>query len=111
MSTLKKIFTLIVVIFLLLSAVAISSLNADSIELNLYWYQLGLPLGFMLLLFACGGLLLGLMLSWVVWIWPAHRNRVYWQREYFKIKQSQDEQKKQAELQPQNTESSVVKIP
>lgn len=92
MSTFKKVFTLGIVLILLVGSVAISSLNAGSVELNLYWYQLNWPLGFMLLLFASLGLLFGMLLSWVLWTWPANKRKTYWQREYFKLKQLQDEQ-------------------
>ena len=51
MSSIKKVFTIVIVLLLLIGAVAVSSLNASGVELNLYWYQLALPLGFMLLLF------------------------------------------------------------
>ncbi len=109
MSTLKKILTIIIVLVLLVGSVAVSSLNADSVALNLYWYQISLPLGFMLLLFASMGLLFGLLLSWMLWVWPAHRKRVYWEREYFKLKQSHDEQ--QTALEKQQDLNAVVKIP
>ncbi len=111
MSTIKKILTLTIVLVLLIGSVAVSSLNAESVALNLYWYQLSLPLGFMLLLFASLGLLFGLLLSWMLWTWPANRKRVYWEREYFKLKQAQDEQQKQVEQLTQANDKSVVKIP
>lgn len=111
MSTLKKIFTIIIVLVLLVGSVAVSSLNADSVELNLYWYQISLPLGFMLLLFASMGLLFGLLLSWMLWVWPAHRKRVYWEREYFKLKHDHDEQQTAVKKKQVDETSAVVKIP
>lgn len=111
MSTIKKILTIIIVLILLVGSVAVSSLNADSVVLNLYWYQLNLPLGFMLLLFASMGLLFGLLLSWMLWVWPAHRKRVYWEREYFRLKQIHDEQKTQTENKQSIESDSMVKIP
>lgn len=111
MSTLKKILTLAVVLILLIGSVAVSSLNAGSVALNLYWYQLSLPLGFMLLLFASVGLLFGLLLSWMLWTWPANRKRVYWEREYFKLKQSCDEQEKEAQKSVDSKDQSLVKMP
>ena len=115
MSTIKKIFTLAVVLILLIGSVAVSSLNADSVALNLYWYQFSLPLGFMLLLFSSVGLLFGLLLSWLLWTWPANKRKTYWQREYFKLKQSQDEQGKTVDqaavIENTTADQSVVKIP
>lgn len=115
MSTIKKIFTLSVVLILLIGSVAVSSMNAGSVELNLYWYQFSLPLGFMLLLFVSTGLLFGLLLSWLLWTWPANKRKTYWQREYFKLKRLQDEQVSAVQQTGSNTQASdsnsVVKIP
>lgn len=107
MSTLKKIFTILTVLVLLIGAVAISSLNADYAALNLYWYQLSLPLGFMLLLFASLGMLAGLFLGWLFWTWPAKRKKTYWEREYFKLKQ----QETAVTEQTTSDSTEVVKIP
>ena len=111
MSTIKKILTIIIVLVLLVGSVAVSSLNADSVALNLYWYQLSLPLGFMLLVFASLGLIFGMLLSWLLWTWPANRKKVYWEREYFKLKQAHDELQAQAEKTAVETQNAVVKIP
>ena len=115
MSIIKKIFTLSVVMILLIGSVAVSSLNADTVALNLYWYQFSLPLGFMLLLFSSLGLLFGLLLSWLLWTWPANKRKTYWQREYFKLKQLQDEQAKAdgqvAVIENSAADQSVVKVP
>ncbi len=115
MSTIKKIFTLVIVLILLIGSVAVSSLNAESIELNLYWYQISLPLGFMLLLFASMGLLVGMLLSWLLWTWPANKRRTYWEREYFKLKRINDEQTASMsvseKLDDSTASTSVVKIP
>ena len=110
MSTIKKIFTLAVVLLLLIAAVAISSLNADAITLNLYWYQLSLPLGFMLLLFVALGLLVGLVVGWLFWTWPTSRQKLYWEREYFKLKQA-TEQNQQAAQPSADGQHPVAKIP
>ncbi len=104
MNTIKKIITIAIILVLLIGAVALSSLNADSVILNLYWYQRALPLGFMLLLFSSLGMLLGLFLSWLLWTWPAYKQKTYWEREFFKLKQKQDELEKQ-------NKTEVVKIP
>ena len=95
------------VLVLLIGAVAISSLNADYAALNLYWYQLNLPMGFMLLLFASLGMLAGLFLGWLFWTWPANRKKTYWEREYFKLKQQEPVKKEQKE----STSTEVVNIP
>lgn len=114
MSMIKKTFTLIVVLTLLIGSVAVSSLNANSVELNLYWYQISLPLGFMLLAFASMGMLFGMLLSWLLWTWPAKKRKTYWQREYFKLKRVQDEQAAAAEaaasIENSSEDTSVAKI-
>lgn len=110
MSTIKKIFTLVVVLLLLIAAVAISSLNADAVSLNLYWYQLSLPLGFMLLLFVALGLLVGLVVGWLFWTWPTARKKLYWEREYFKLKQATEQDPKTAQTTHEGNHP-VAKIP
>ncbi len=115
MSTIKKIFTIVIVLILLIGSVAVSSLNAGSVELNLYWYQFSLPLGFMLLLFASMGLLFGMLLSWLLWTWPANKRKTYWEREYFKLKRIQDEQAVAMQdtglIENTSESKSAVKIP
>ena len=111
MSTIKKILTLIAVLIMLIGAVAISSLNADSVALNLYWYQLSLPLGFMLLLFTSVGLLFGLLLGWLFWTWPASRKKTYWEREYFKLKQQTENLETAPIKESVNPSKEVVKMP
>lgn len=113
MSTLKKIITLIFVLLLLVLAIAISSLNADSVLLKLYWYELNWPLGFTLLLFSCFGVLFGLLLGWLFWTWPANKQKTYWKREYFKLKQENEANKPSTvdELSANSLVESQVKIP
>lgn len=89
MSTLKKITTLTLVLLLLIGAIAVSSLNADPVTLNLYWLELNWPLGFTLLLCGTMGILAGLVIAWLYWIWPANRRKMYWKRAYFKLKAEQ----------------------
>ncbi len=78
----KKVIGIAVSLLLLICAVALSSLNAASVELNLYWYQLNLPMGFLLLLFAVCGILCGLFIAGLWWVWPAKRQAVHWKRHY-----------------------------
>lgn len=78
----KKIFSIAVVVALLIAAVALSSLNAGSVELNLYWFQWSLPLGFLLLLFAVCGLFIGLFLAAIWWLWPVKKECTHWRREF-----------------------------
>ena len=61
MSTIKKIIGSVILLFLLLGSVALSSLNATTVTLDLYWHSWEMPLGFMLLVFAAVGLLVGLV--------------------------------------------------
>lgn len=79
-------------LLLLICAVALSSLNAETVTLNLYWHQLNLPMGFLLLLFAVCGLLCGLMVAGFWWVWPAKRSAVHWKRQFHLL---QDEQAKE----------------
>ena len=100
MSTIKKIVTLLLVLLMLTAAIAISSLNADAVNINLYWFELNWPLGFSLLLGGTLGVLVGVLLGWLYWTWPANRRKMYWKRAYFKA---------QAEQQQQSAEQSDVK--
>jgi uncharacterized integral membrane protein len=100
MSTIKKIFTLLLVLLLLTGAIAVSSLNAESVTINLYWFELNWPLGFSLLLGGTLGVLVGLLLGWLYWTFPANRRKMYWKRAYFK---SQAEQTAQAQETTQLT--------
>ena len=78
----KRVVGIAVSLLLLICAVALSSLNAASVELNLYWYQLNLPRGFLLLLIAVCGVLCGLFIAGLLWVWPAKRQAVHWKRQY-----------------------------
>lgn len=111
MSGIKKIITLILVVLLLLVAVVISSLNADSVPLNLYWYQFDWPLGFTLLLFSCLSAVLGMMLAWLVWTWPANKQKAYWKRAYFNLKQEQEQLQTDDVIQTNKTNSSHPELP
>ncbi len=112
MTSIKKILTLVTVLVLLVIAIAISSLNADRAALDLHWFQLNWPLCFPLLLFFRLGVLLGVMLGWFFWTWPAHREKTHWKRNYHQLKQSHE--KEVAELQQkildENSEDQV-KLP
>ena len=107
MSTIKKIIGTLILLFLLLGSVAVSSLNSATVTLDLYWHSWQMPLGFMLLLFASMGLLIGLVLSWLLWVLPAAKQRRYWERSYFQLKQEQDDQTQANDKSPQG----MVKIP
>ncbi|MCB1583506.1 MAG: LapA family protein [Marinicella sp.] len=112
MSSLKKIFTLLIVLLLLVVAIAISSMNADSVLLNLHWYELNWPLGFTLLLFLSFGVVFGLVLAWLFWTWPAHREKMHWKRQYHQLQQFHE--KEVAALQQkayQEASEEVAKLP
>ncbi|MFC3193468.1 LapA family protein [Marinicella sediminis] len=102
MSTFKKIFTLILVLLLLTGAIAVSSLNAGHVNINLYWFELNWPLGFALLLCGTLGVLAGLLIGWLYWTWPANRRKMYWKRAYHKALAEQPE----SSQSPQLTEQS-----
>lgn len=89
MSTIKKIFTLLLVLLLLTGAIAVSSLNAETVTINLYWFELSWPLGFSLLLGGTLGVLAGLLLGWLYWTFPANRRKMYWKRAYYKSQAEQ----------------------
>jgi len=107
MSTIKKITSLVLVLVLLIGAVAVSSMNADNVQLNLYFYQLNWPLGFTILAFSSVGVLVGIMVAWLFWTWPANKQKNQWKRAYFQLKQ---EGEKQA-IQPEQADKELVKIP
>jgi len=112
MTTIKKIISLVLVLMLLIVAIAISSMNAEGVSLNLHWYQLNWPLGFTLLLFSCFGVVFGILLGWMFWTWPANKQKTYWKRAYFKLKQEHDSlsEKEQKQI-TQIADEGQVKIP
>ena len=57
--------------------------------------------------YAALGLLVGLVLCWLLWVLPAAKQRRYWERSYFQLKQEQDAQTQAEDKSPQG----VVKIP
>ncbi|WP_154222011.1 LapA family protein [Marinicella rhabdoformis] len=97
----KKVVGITLSLLLLIGAVALSSLNAESVALNLYWYQLTLPMGFLLLVFAVCGLLCGLFIAGVWWVWPAKREAVHWKRQY---NQLNDKQTQEMNNQPESNQ-------
>lgn len=92
MTSIKKILTLTIVLLLLVTAIAISSMNADKVLLDLHWYELNWPLGFTLLLFLSFGVLLGILLGWFFWTWPVHREKTHWKRTYHQLKDRHDKE-------------------
>lgn len=78
----KKIVIIIVVLALLLLAIGLSSLNAEYSTLNLHWYQVSWPLGFLLLLFTILGVLIGLFLTLLFWLLPAKSQSRKLQKQY-----------------------------
>mgnify|MGYP000188641836 FL=1 len=103
----KKVVGIAISLLLLIGAVALSSLNAAAVELNLYWYQLNLPMGFLLLVFAVCGLLCGLFIAGVWWVWPAKRQAVHWKRQYNVLNEAQAK----AVKNPQDSQDSQQLLP
>ncbi len=92
----KKLISILLALFLLVVAVALSSLNAEPVLLNLYWYQTTLPLGFLLLVFAVFGMLCGLVLS-VIWWWlPVKKEATKWRRQFNQLNDAQLKQEERS---------------
>ena len=93
MKTVKKTLVIILVVILLSFIVTLSALNLEASELNMYFFSLNASLGFIVLMTLIAGVLVGALLSWVLWLWPANREKRHWQRQYFHLKQTMDEPK------------------
>lgn len=88
MKTLKKTVLWVVVILLLAFVVLVSSLNLDSVNLNAFLFKITASLGFVVLCSLLVGVLVGILLSSLLWVWPARRDKRYWQRQYNQLKQN-----------------------
>jgi NhaP-type Na+/H+ or K+/H+ antiporter len=71
--------------------ITLSALNLEASELNMYFFELNASLGFIVLMTLIAGVLVGTLLSWLLWLWPANREKRHWQRQYFQLKQQVDE--------------------
>jgi len=57
-------------------------------------------LGFIVLMTLIAGVVIGSLISWLLWLWPANREKRYWQRQYNQLKQNPEF--------PQNPGQSLV---
>lgn len=62
--------SVLVIILAIAAGLLVGTLNADRVELDLLWVQLHWPLGLQVMLFFAGGLLFGLLLSWMLQVLP-----------------------------------------
>ena len=92
MKTIKKTLVIILVVILLSFIITLSALNLTASELNMYFFTVNASLGFMVLMSLIVGILVGVLISWLMWLWPANREKRHWQRQYFQLKQKADEQ-------------------
>ena len=69
----KRAILIVLIIAILLAVLALSSLNADRVIVNLYFFQFELALGLTLVLAMICGLIAGMLLSFLLWIWPLQR--------------------------------------
>ncbi len=88
MKTIKKTLIITLVVILLSFIVAVSALNLTANELNMYFFTIHASLGFIVLMSLITGILVGALLSWILWLWPANREKRHWQRQYHQLKQS-----------------------
>jgi len=86
MKTVKKTLVIILVVILLSFIVTLSALNLEASELNMYFFELNASLGFIVLMTLIAGVLVGALLSWLLWLWPANREKRHWQRQYHQLK-------------------------
>ncbi len=70
MGVLKRIFWAVVVIAAIAGSVGISSLNTETATVNLYFIDLSLPLGFLLVAVFFLGVIGGLLLTLLTWVLP-----------------------------------------
>ncbi|KAA3638800.1 MAG: LapA family protein [Proteobacteria bacterium] len=87
MKTIKKTFVIILVVILLSFIITLSALNMEASELNMYFFKLNASLGFIVLMTLIAGVVVGTLISWLMWLWPANREKRHWQRQYNQLKQ------------------------
>src|SRR5690554_5136634 len=92
MKTLKKTLVITLIVILLSFIVTLSALNLEASELNMYFFTLNASLGFMVLMTLLAGVLVGALLSWLLWLWPANREKRHWQRQYHQLKRETESQ-------------------
>jgi|GEM_PF-1320339 len=91
MKTIKKTLVIILVVILLSFIVALSALNLTTNELNMFFFTVQASLGFIVLMSLISGILVGALLSWVMWLWPANREKRHWQRQYHQLKRDTEQ--------------------
>lgn len=69
----KRAILIVLIIAIMLAVLALSSLNADRVIVNLYFFEFELALGLTLVLALIAGLVAGMLLSFLLWIWPLQR--------------------------------------
>ncbi|MFV0543377.1 MAG: lipopolysaccharide assembly protein LapA domain-containing protein [Marinicella pacifica] len=92
MKTIKKTLIIVLVIILLSFIVTLSALNLEAGELNMYFFTVNASLGFIVLMTLIAGVLIGALISWVLWLWPANREKRHWQRRYHQLRQETESQ-------------------
>ena len=90
MKTLKKTLVITLIVILLSFIITLSALNLEASELNMYFFKLNASLGFIVLMTLIAGIVVGCLIVWVMWLWPANREKRHWQRQYNQLKQQID---------------------
>lgn len=71
----RRVFSIIVVLFLMFIALAFTALNLGSMKLNLYFLDVTLPVAVAVFLFVLLGAVLGVVVSSGVWVRKANELR------------------------------------
>ncbi|MCX7543931.1 lipopolysaccharide assembly protein LapA domain-containing protein [Marinicella gelatinilytica] len=94
MKTLKKTLVITLIVILLSFIITLSALNLDASELNMYFFKLNASLGFIVLMTLIAGVVIGSLISWLLWLWPANREKRHWQRQYHQLRQQTEQNDK-----------------
>lgn len=82
MRSIKRIIALLLVLALLVSVVIISSLNSEKIFLNLHFLEFEQSLGLIIVVTLISGIIVGLLLSSILWVWPLKRHNSQLKRKH-----------------------------
>ena len=66
-----KLVFIVIAVLAVAAGLILGTLNADPVLLDLLWVQLNWPLGLVLVVTLAVGILVGVMATWLLQVWPA----------------------------------------
>lgn len=66
-----RLIFIVIAVLAVAAGLLLGTLNADPVTLDLLWVQLNWPLGLVLVMALAVGVLLGMVFTWLLQVWPA----------------------------------------